>query len=161
MKKLMLIVTFSLFGGAASAATYPMFNEKALEGVKTFDARYRTNIWMNEDRFSDLTLPDLNRFEENANNAFILGLRRDGVTVDETSRDVLDCDISASISNRIVTFVIELNYFKFSFEAESVHTLLWGTNAMANVGIDNFTSEIIAKQCQDLFAAQWLKWNPK
>ena len=74
MKKIMLIGLFSLLTGTVGAATFPMFNEQALEGVKTFDAKFRILIWIEEDRLTEETLPDEELFQTNANDAFILSL---------------------------------------------------------------------------------------
>ena len=103
MKKIMLIGLLSLLTSNVYAATFPMFNEQALEGVKTFDAKFRILIWLEEDRLTEEMLPDEERFQTNANDAFILGLRRDGVTVNEMSLDTLYCDINASMNFNVVT----------------------------------------------------------
>ena len=161
MKKIMLIGLLSLLTGTVGAATFPLFNEQALEGVKTFDAKFRILIWLEEDRLTEETLPDEELFQTNANDAFILGLRRDGVTVNEMSLDTLYCDINASMNFNVVTWSVNLDYYKWSLEEEGVHTLLWEARYHSSAGISEFTPEALAKQCQDLFAKSWLKWNPK
>ena len=161
MKKIMLIGLLSLLTSNVYAATFPMFNEQALAGVKTFDAKFRIIIWLPEDDFSEDALPNEERFQTTANDAFILGLRRDGVTVNEMSLDTLYCDINASMNFNVVTWSVNLDYYKWSLEEEGVHTLLWEARYHSSAGISEFTPEAIAKQCQDLFAKSWLKWNPK
>ena len=142
MKKIMLIGLFSLLTGTVGAATFPMFNEQALEGVKTFDAKIRILIWLEEDRITEETLPDEELFQTNANDAFILGLRRDGVTVNEMSLDTLYCDINASMNFNVVTWSVNLDYYKWSLEEEGVHTLLWEARYHSSAGISEFTQKL-------------------
>ena len=162
MKKIMLLgLLFSLLVGAAGAANYPLFNEQALEGVKTFDARLRILAWVAEDELGDKTLPSLESFQERANDDFVLGLRRDGVTVDAASINVLFCDVTAAIAVSTVVFNVTLNFYEYKAPEETLHTLLWETGTLGRAGINNFIPEIVAETCQDLFAKTWLKWNPK
>lgn len=162
MKKIILIGLLSLLTTTVGAATYPMFNEQALEGVKTVDASLRTLIWVPEDELGDRTLPSEESFIERANDDFILGLRRDGLTVDVASMNVLFCDVIAAIAESTVVYTVTLNLYDYQFaESEPVHHLLWQDMRLARTGINNFTPKSVGTRCQDLFAKTWLKWNPK
>jgi len=162
MKKIMIIGLFSLLTGTVGAATFPLFNEQALEGVKTFDASLRTLIWVPEDELGDITLPSEESFKQRANDDFILGLRRDGVTVNVASMNMLFCDVNAAIAESTVVYTVTLNFYDYQFaDSEPVHHLLWQDLTLVRAGINKFTPDGVAKVCQDLFAKTWLKWNHK
>ena len=162
MKKIMLIgLLCGFLANSVSAGTFPMFNDEVLEGVKTFDAALRIAVWMADDPFSDDSLPEQESFRTQANDAFVLGLRRDGVTVDETSLNTLYCDIHASLAAGYVTFTVTLDYWFWDTADDGVHKLLWEDRTVSGVGFNKFTPKSVAESCEDLFAQEWLKWNPK
>ena len=101
---------------------------------------------------------DSAQFQENANNAFVLGLRRDGVRVDTAAPNYLFCRLWIASRNSIVTYVWELEYYLFN--PEGLNLLLWEAGGIVTVGSTSFTPATAAEECVNAFASEWLRWNP-
>ena len=136
----------------AGQAVFPEWNGSTLTGVLEFDARMAVSTW--------LEIPeDRDRFQQNAQSAFELALRRDGVIVDEGAPNYLVCSISAAGNGGIRFYGYSVEYY--AFESSSVHRLLWKYGGVVTIGSSKFTSEEAAQDCADPFINEWLKWNPR
>ena len=116
------------------------------------DARTPVPNWLNVEDDRDL-------FQSNAQSAFELGLRRDGVIVDPSAPNYLFCQIMAAQRGEIVSYAYSVQYY--TFESSGVHVLTWNAGGLATRGSSLFTDEEVAGDCVDLFANEWLKWNPR
>jgi len=137
---------------AAAQAVFPEFNDRALAGVKTVDARVIFDTWLE-------MVDDRNRIRSNIQSAFELGLRRDGVSVDADAPNYLLCRMSFAQSGGLIAYVFTVEYFDFA--SSGVHPLLWRSGGIVTVGRNKFSPDEAAKSCSDTFANAWLKWNPR
>ena len=115
------------------------------------DARTPVPNWLNVEDDRDL-------FQSNAQSAFELGLRRDGVIVDPSAPNYLFCEIKSAQSGEIVVNGFSVQYC--TFESSGVHVLTWNAGGLATRGSSHFTAEQVPGDCVDYFANEWLKWNP-
>ena len=134
-------------------ATFPQGNEVALAGVRSFDARVVVQVWLEME-------DDQERFRQNAQTAFELGLRRDGVTVTTDAPNYLLCTFRLTSSDSgLIIYSYGVQYFAFNFDG-GVHALLWEDGGMVTVGRDNFSAPYAASDCVNNFANAWLAQNP-
>ena len=126
-------------------------NGEALAGVTTVAAYVGIRNWQGVET-------DRDRFQNNAQEVFELGLRRDGVIVNEGAPNYLFCNIWAAQTGGTVTFAFQVMYF--TCQTIGVHILEWSDGGIVTVGSDNFTPEGMVGSCVDYFANEWLKWNP-
>jgi hypothetical protein len=138
--------------GAMPAAVFPENNGRVLAGVRTFDAQFIISAWLNEPRGRD-------RVESNAQAAFELALRRDGVAVDASAPNYLFCEVSLANNGGLVFYHWSVQFYEF--RADGLQQLQWTTGGVATVGERNFEDAEPARDCADAFANEWLKWNPK
>jgi hypothetical protein len=136
----------------ARAQVFPNGNGISLAGVTAFDANITVPIWLNVDG-------DRDRFVSNAQSAWELGLRRDGVEVSSSSPNFLICSLAVAQSGGTVAVQYGVRYF--GYKQAGLHPLLWEGGGMLTVGSDNFEADDIAQNCVDTFANEWLKWNPR
>ena len=139
-------------GHSQGQAVFPDANGEALAGVTAVDAYFNTTAWIEVEADEDL-------FQSNAQSAFELGLRRDGVIVDPSAPNYLFCEIMAAQREEIVLYAYSVQYY--TFESSGVHVLTWNAGGLATRGSSLFTDEEVAGDCVDLFANEWLKWNPR
>lgn len=133
-------------------ALFPSENGQALAGVVAFNAAFLATAWLNVES-------DQERFESNAQSAWVLGLRRDGVVVDEGSLNYLFCYAEVAQVSGIVAYSWDVKFWQW--RSNGVHALLWQTGGIATMGRNLFTPDEVAKDCGDGFAKEWLKWNPR
>jgi len=133
-------------------AIFPEQNGASLAGVKEFDARFVITVWLNMEQ-------NQSNFQRNTESAFQLGLRRDGVVVDQVAPNYLLCVTNFVFNTEIIFFSIDVKYY--TYITDGVHYLNWETSLAGSVGSSNFNSDMIAKECVDLFSEEWLKWNPR
>ena len=155
--QILLISTLLLIVPLVKASVFPLNNGESLKGVKAFDASF---IFGTEDQRL------LDRFGREAlttgaTNQFILGLRRDGVVVDSSAPNFLICTLSAvtSTSGDNVAYSVNVKYWDWS--ESGLNTLLWENGYIVAVGLSNFDINDVVQDCNDMFAGEWLKWNPK
>jgi hypothetical protein len=136
----------------ALQGVFPEANDRALAGVKVVDARVVIGTWleMTEDR---------DRLRSNAQSAFELGLRRDGVVVESSAPNYLHCRVSFAEAEGIVVYAYNVEYFEFA--TTGAHRLLWRSSGIVSVGRGNFSAAEVANYCSDSFGNAWLKWNPR
>jgi hypothetical protein len=133
-------------------AVFPEKNGAVLAGVDAVDAYIVVATWMN-------VAGDRERFADNAQAAFRLGLRRDGVRVEVSAPNYLICELSMAQSGGVVAYHYRLRYHTWA--PSGVHALQWETGGMVTVGRSNFGHEGAAQVCVDDFSSEWLKWNPR
>jgi hypothetical protein len=139
--------------GLASAQVFPELNGKSLAGVRAFDAHVVLQVWL-------AMTQDKDRFEKNVQSAFELALRRDGVVVDQKAPNYLFCDLKfAEGGSGLVAYSYQVAYY--TVELQGPHRLQWVSGGMVTVGKSKLTEESVAKDCADIFANEWLKWNPR
>ena len=139
------------FAVPLKAQTFPDGNGAALAGVDEVDARFLLEAWLNGDRDQDL-------FQENSERAFVLALRRDGVGVEVSAPNYLYCLVSVASAPAGTVFVLTVEFYDFN--PDGVHTLLWRNGTIRTLGSDDpFTPELVAGECADTFASEWLRWN--
>jgi hypothetical protein len=153
MKFLIILTLFLCHTMTLQAQSFfPEENGVSLTGVKEVDARLVTSVWLSMDQ-------DRENFQRNADNAFKLGLRRDGITVSESAPNYLFCTARIVQSSGIVFFSISLEYYDFN--PDGLHVLKWTHGVAGSIGKNNFSHSELAKDCVDTFSAEWLKWNPR
>ena len=138
-------------GHSQGQAVFPDANGEALAGVTAVDAYFNTTAWIEVEADEDL-------FQSNAQSAFELGLRRDGVIVDPSAPNYLFCEIKSAQSGEIVVNGFSVQYC--TFESNGVHILAWEGGGVVTLGSSRFTAEQVPGDCVDYFANEWLKWNP-
>lgn len=118
------------------------------------DARVSIATW--------LSMPgDRTNFWANAQTAFELGLRRDGLTVDPATPNYLICEILAAHRGGVVAYAWRVAYYRWTSQPGAVHTLLWQTGGIVTIGSPALSAQDSAKDCVDAFANEWLKQNPR
>ena len=145
------IVLALMLCARVDAQTFPDGNGAALAGVYEFDARVIVSTWLEIDSKRD-------RFRENAETAFILALRRDGVRVEITAPNYLYCYIKAAdVLDSVVAYAWSVEYYDYN--PDGLNALLWRSGGIVTVGRNNFTSESAVEECENAFASEWLRWN--
>ena len=148
----LLFLTLLVAAAPASGQQFPDQNGSALAGVTEFDARVFVLAWLDVDE-------DRARFRDNATDAFILALRRDGIRVEPAAPNYLICEITAAQpTEAIVVFNWDIAYY--AYNPDGIHLLLWNDGGIAARGTNVFTAEDAAKLCGDAVASEWLRWNP-
>lgn len=71
-------------------------------------------------------------FLSNGQRALELGLRRDGITVEESAPNYLYCDIQAADADGIIAYSWSVKIF--DFRLEGLQQLLWSTGGIGTVG---------------------------
>ena len=137
---------------AESQGVFPEFNGEALTGVQSVDARVLVYTWLSVEGSRD-------NFSSNAQTAFELGLRRDGIVVDPGAPNYLFCELMVAQRSGVVAYSWHVTYY--SYELADVHVLRWRTGGIVTVGPTNFDAEEAAGDCVDGFANEWLKQNPR
>ena len=140
-----------LLRGTAQSV-FPQVNGEALAGVKEITALVVVPSYLDMPGDRDL-------LQRNAQSAFELGLRRDGLIVDFNPSNVLFCRVSAVGCVGMVVYHFNLHFYRL--QVEGVHRLLWTNGAFVTVGRNWFSAENVVKNCVDMFANEWLRWNPR
>jgi hypothetical protein len=147
-----LISTTAAAQSSEAEAVFPESNGRALAGVKAFDAKVVIETWLSMARDREVA-------RENAQAAFELGLRRDGVVVEGAAPNFLFCTLSFAQSGGIIFYSWRVEYY--DYRRTGVIPLIWTSGGIATVGSGKFSDEEPAKDCADTFANEWLKWNPR
>ena len=151
--RIVLILLMFTFPWQGTLAQYfPDWNDSSLKVVTAFDARVSIPAWLGVEA-------DRERFLQNAQAAFEVALRRDGVVVDESAQNYLICELSVAKSSGIVFFSRGVEYWQWS--SDGLHTLTWAAGGVVTVGLSNFNARDAIRGCVDQFTNQWLKHNPK
>ena len=154
MNKIFVIILLAI-PVVSSAGVFPASNGIALKGVTEFDAsaRVMATVGVGE-------VIDRSSFQTTLNDAFVLGLRRDGVGVSPTAPNYLECNVQIG-GNGPGTIVYSYLVQFYDYDIEGLNTLLWSHGGMSTVGSNNLTAKDVAQACVDVFASAWLEQNPK
>ncbi len=89
----LLIVGISLFSpwSVCAEPRFPRANRESLTGVETLNAVFEAAVWANVEQ-------DQDEFQSAGQAAFELGLRRDGVGVEEGVPNLLSCSVGVAES---------------------------------------------------------------
>ena len=138
-----------------SADVFPEENNIALKGVTAFDAAAYVSGTVGVEEV-------INRssFNANLNDAFVLGLRRDGVEVSYAASNYLRCKLQVG-GNGPGLFVYNVNIQFYDYASEGLNTLLWEKNTITALGNSKLNAKDVAQNCADMFASAWLEQNPK
>jgi hypothetical protein len=151
----LIILILLVMPAVSSAGVFPEQNDIALKGVTAFDAAAGVNAVYGVEEV-------INRssFQIALNDAFVLGLRRDGVEVTGSAPNHLTC-IAKIGGNGPGLIVYSLNVSFYDYASEGLNTLLWETGGIFVVGSDNLNAKDAGQRCVDMFASAWLEQNPK
>jgi hypothetical protein len=136
---------------ARAQAIFPEENGKVLAGVTSFDASVSLSTWLN-------VPDDRPRFRTNAQSAFELALRRDGVIVEVAAPNFI-CRIKAAHNTGLIVYAWDVEYY--DYQRAGVHVLQWTAGGIVTVGRNNFTPQAAIQECSNAFANEWLKQNPR
>ena len=157
MWKTVIFSTLVVIAGSVPVASaqsfFPNTNGVALADVDEFDARVFALTWLSMDG-------DREQFEENVQAAFVLALRRDGVRVESSAPNYLDCDLKMAGVRDSLQVVYSWSVDFYEFTVDGLHALLWTTGGIVTVGRNNVTPESAVEGCANAFASEWLRWNP-
>ena len=151
----LLLLGISLFlpSSVYAQPRFPRANGESLTGVRTFNTVFEAAVWANVQE-------DQDEFQRAGQAAFELGLRRDGVGVEEGAPNFLICSVGVAESrDGLMTVHMSVEYFEH--ESDGVQRLLWETGGMATAGETTFSAERVAETCVDYFTNEWLRWNPR
>ena len=154
MNKLIILILL-IMPAVSSAGVFPERNAIALKGVTAFDASAYVAAALGVEEVINES-----SFETALNDAFVLGLRRDGVEVTGSAPNYLYCTVMIG-GNGPGTIVYSVNIQFYDYDSEGLNTLLWEVNSILSVGSSNFNAKDVAQDCVDLFASDWLAQNPK
>ena len=115
------------------AAVFPEMNERALQGVKKFDAIALISTWLKMDG-------DRERTQSNIQSSLELRLRRDGIAVEQSAPNYLICEAHFATASRIVVYSWSVEYFDFN--TTGVHQLL---SALVETTLHQKTSRKVAR----------------
>lgn len=139
--------------GAGAQAVFPEHNGEALKGMESVSAAVLVRDWVD--------MPDASEsFRLAMQREFELGLRRDGIRVENHTGRLLFCKLSFMLlPNDLVVYNVSLELYT---GAESgALPLLWMGGGMGRVGWENFSVAGMVRHCVNGFSNEWLKWNPR
>lgn len=146
-----VLAAAALLPSSALSQVFPEANGAALGGVREFDARFVTDVWLE-------VAADQERFEARGQVAFERGVRGAGPEVIESAPNYLYCVISATQRGDIVFYNYDVDYHVA--REQGLQPLEWTAGGIASIGVNNFTADEAATDCVETFSRVWREQNP-
>ena len=163
MQKIISLIVAASLSSALYGGVLPSDNGSALAGIKSVNAVVSILVWNEDDVLSPdgyVKAPNREIYQGQMQLAFELGLRRDGVIVEQTAGYFLRCVMAQKYIGGVMTYTLDVELFRETYSNE-LTPMIWRSGYAGHLAVTRANASNEAQVCQEIFVNEWLRWNPK